>query len=157
MILKSLLAPVILCATSQFVLLPATSSSSQAQSAEKAPAGKKITMVGCILGQNGKFILVTKKHPSVVQLLTSEDLKSDVGHEVKVTGVIENAPTVSDDTESSRGMQSVNPADNKKKDDPATAISEGQLRVIRIKIVSASCDIRSDKKSERSWSRILRL
>jgi hypothetical protein len=37
--------------------------------------GDKTRMVGCILGQDGKYILVTKKQSSVVKLNSAEDLK----------------------------------------------------------------------------------
>jgi hypothetical protein len=50
-----------------------------------ATGGDKTRMVGCILGQDGKYILVTRKQSSVVKLNSAEDLKSYVGHKVKVT------------------------------------------------------------------------
>ena len=64
-----------------------------------ATGGDKTRMVGCILGQDGKYILVTKKQSSVVKLNSAEDLKSYVGHKVKVVGT--NNPAVQSDANNS--------------------------------------------------------
>ena len=100
-----------------------------------ATSGKKTRMVGCILGQDGKYILVTSKQPSVMEVKSEGDLKSYVGHKVKVTGT--NNPAIQSDANSS------------------SANSSGTLTVTKLKVISNRCDIDSGKDSEKSWKRIL--
>ena len=101
-----------------------------------ATSGKKTRMVGCILGQDGKYILVTSKQPSVMEVKSAEDLKSYVGHKVKVTGT-HNSTAVQTNANSS------------------SASSSGTLTVTKLKVISNRCDIDSGKDSEKSWKRIL--
>jgi hypothetical protein len=54
-------------------------------------SGKKADITGCISSQGGSYYLVDKKHPSGVQLLSSEDLSAHVGHKVQVKGSWEAA------------------------------------------------------------------
>ena len=45
--------------------------------------GKKMSATGCISQKDGKFMLMNKKHPDGVELMSSEDLQPHVGHKVK--------------------------------------------------------------------------
>ena len=58
------------------------------QSSDHMKSGKTMTMTGCISEKDGKYMLMTKKHPDGMELMTSEDLKPHVGHRVKVTGTM---------------------------------------------------------------------
>ena len=99
-----------------------------------ATDGDKTRMVGCILGQDGKYILITSKQSSVVKLNSAEDLKSYIEHKVKVVGT--NNPAVQSDANNS-------------------SASSGTLTVTKLKVISKRCDIDSGKDSEKSWKHIL--
>jgi hypothetical protein len=60
------------------------------QDSSHMKSGKKMTMTGCISEKDGKYMLMTKKHPDGMELMTTEDLKPHVGHTVKVTGTMAN-------------------------------------------------------------------
>lgn len=72
--------------------------------------GKKTTAVGCVAEKDGKYMLMNKKHPDGVALMGSEDMKSHVGHKVKVTGTMDKEPMggemKSDSMKSDSGMKS---------------------------------------------------
>jgi hypothetical protein len=53
-------------------------------------AGKKMSMTGCVSEKDGKCMLMTKKHPDGIQLISSEDLKPHVGHEIMVNGTMQH-------------------------------------------------------------------
>jgi hypothetical protein len=118
-------------------------------SSHKTPLQDETTAKGCLLGQNGKFILITSKPSSILQLAATPNLEAHAGHKVKITGTIEDAPAPSALTPS--------PA---KDEPPASTLpgipSSGQLRVRKIKTISA-CDSHSDKTSQKSWMRFLNL
>ncbi len=50
---------------------------------------KKMSATGCISEKDGKFMLMNKKHPDGVELMSSEDLKPHVGHKVKLMGTMD--------------------------------------------------------------------
>jgi pentapeptide MXKDX repeat protein len=54
-------------------------------------AGKKETLTGCIVEKDGRYLLTNRRHPGGVELSTSEDLKSHVGHKVRVAGKMGSA------------------------------------------------------------------
>lgn len=51
---------------------------------------KKMSAVGCIAEKDGKYMLMNKKHPDGMALMSSEDLQPHVGHKVKLMGTMEN-------------------------------------------------------------------
>ena len=115
---------------------PQKTSQPKTNSHGNAPGGGKTRMVGCILGQDGKYILVTRKQSSVVKLNSAQDLKSYVGHKVKVTG-------------------SNDPAAIQNEASRPSASSNGTLIVTKLQVISNKCDVDSGKDSEKSWKRIL--
>ena len=59
------------------------------------PAGvKATTLIGCLNGPNaeGKYVLTNMQHRAGVQVLGPDDLKSDSGSKVKLTGSWETTP-----------------------------------------------------------------
>jgi hypothetical protein len=58
---------------------------------------KSVSMTGCIAEKDGKYMMMDKKHPDGVQLMSSEDLKPHVGHKVKVTGTMEKMDAMKSD------------------------------------------------------------
>ncbi len=56
---------------------------------DKMMMGKKMSMTGCIMEKDGKYMMMDKKHPDGVMLMSSEDLKPHVGHKVKVKGMMQ--------------------------------------------------------------------
>jgi hypothetical protein len=111
-----------------------------------------ITTKGCLLGQNGKYILITSKQSGVMKLVATPNLEGHVGHKVKITGTVEDLPV----------PQSAVTASLAETDDTHTSTSadvattSGQMRVIKIKTLSATCDAKADK-AKKSWMRILSL
>jgi hypothetical protein len=111
-------------------------------------------MVGCLVGKKGNYVLITKKQFLVVRLASAKDLKAQVGHKVKVTGTFNDASAPANNATSA-----VNAHDKKKTDDVSTggqsSANHRQFRVERMKMLSAKCDMKSGKNSERSWTHIL--
>jgi RecA-family ATPase len=94
-------------------------------------SGKKtMSMTGCIAEKDGKYMMTNQEHPDGVQLMSSEDLKPHVGHQVKVTGMMENmsgASMKSDDKMAG--------GDNMKHDTMAMM----GMKVSSMKMMSAHC------------------
>ncbi len=115
----------------------------------KTGRAAETTATGCLLGQDGKYILITAKQSSILQLRSSPNLEVHVGHKVKLTGTIENIalakPDASHDDNPQAGASTA-----------AHASADGQLRVRKIKTISSACDAKSEKPS-RSWIRLLNL
>lgn len=116
----------------------------------KASTSKKITLVGCIFGQNGKYILMTK-NSSTVELISKDDLQARVGYKVRVTGI----------SESATASETATPALSSAQTDSITRSTGSEndskkLNVSKMKTISKGCDMKSDK-SDRSWSHILHL
>ena len=61
-------------------------------------------MTGCIGEKDGKYMLMDKKHPDGVELMSSEDLKPHVGHKVTVTGMMQNSAMSGDNMKSDDKM-----------------------------------------------------
>jgi hypothetical protein len=76
-------------------------------------SAKKMSMTGCVAEKDGKYMLMTKKHPDGIQLMSSEDLKPHVGHEIMVTGTMQkmdsSGGSMSNDS-MSKGMMQMNVA-----------------------------------------------
>jgi len=116
----------------------------------KTPLQHETTAKGCLLGQNGKYILVTSRHWGVLQLVATPNLEVHAGQRVKITGTIEDTPAA---------VPSKAPAT--KDEAPASIVtdvpSSGQLRVRKIKTISATCESKPDKTSKKNWIRLLNL
>jgi hypothetical protein len=121
-------------------------SGKDAQTTRGAP---ETTATGCLLGQNGRYVLITAKQASALQLVSSPTLEAHVGQEVKLTGTIEN--NVAAAADNSRGDDSQAGASSS-----AVASATGELRVRKIKTISPACDAKPEKPSK-SWTRILHL
>jgi hypothetical protein len=74
-------------------------------------SAKKMSMTGCVAEKDGKYMLMTKKHPDGIQLMSSEDLKPHVGHEIMVMGTMQkmdsSGGSMSNDS-MSKGMMQMN-------------------------------------------------
>lgn len=66
--------------------------------------GKKMTMTGCVSEKDGKYMLMDKKHPEGVELMSSEDLKPHVGHKVTVNGMMQDRGAMSGEMKSDDHM-----------------------------------------------------
>jgi hypothetical protein len=105
------------------------------------------TTTGCLLGQDGKYTLITSKPSSVLQLVAAPNLEAQVGHKVKITGTIEDAP-------SAPPTATASPAETNESQ-PADIPASGQLKVRKLKMISAVCDVKTDK--QKSWIHMLSL
>lgn len=115
----------------------------------KKPSQQETTMKGCLLGQDGKYILITSKQSSVLQLVATPNLGVHAGHTVKITGTVEEATASVSDT-AHRAEEEAGGSTHT--DIPAS----GHLRVRKIKTISQTCQSNSDKK-KKGWIRILDL
>lgn len=68
--------------------------------------------------------MMNKEHPEGVQLMSSDDMKPHVGHEMQVTGMMEKMSGAS--------------ADSMKSDD--TMKSGMKMKVTKMKMMSEKCD-----------------
>jgi len=69
--------------------LPAMAQSSGDSMAQSGSMKAKTTsMIGCVSGSDGKYMVMNSAHPNGVQLMTSDDLKGHVGHKMKFTGTM---------------------------------------------------------------------
>ncbi len=84
--------------------------------------GKKMSAVGCIAEKDGNYMLMNKKHPDGIMLMSSEDLKPHVGHKVKVTGMMEKS-SMNGDTNSADSMGAMD------------------MKVTSMKMMSTSCSM----------------
>ncbi len=107
---------------------------------------RETTATGCILGQNGKYILITSKQSSVLLLVAAPNLEAHVGHKVKITGTIEDAPPAPPTATAS-------PASTNKSHTAGDISASGQLKIRKLKTISAVCDVKTDK--QKSWTHIL--
>ena len=124
------------------VSMVAQSSMSSDSSMKKSDAmGKKMTMTGCVSEKNGKYMLMDKKHPDGVELMSSEDLKPHVGHKVTVTGMMENHDAMSGDSMSKDSMSKDDmKKDDMKKDDMSKDhMAMSGFKVNSMKMVSEQC------------------
>lgn len=108
-------------------------------------SGNSMSMTGCISEKDGKYMMMDKKHPNGVQLMSSEDLKPHVGHKVKVTGMMEKMDSMSkDSTKSNDSMKS----DDKMKSDGMSHDNMSHdnmgmmaMKVSSMKMKSEQCDM----------------
>ena len=102
-------------------------------------SGKSMSMTGCIGEKDGKYMMMDKKHPDGVQLMSSEDLKPHVGHKVKVTGTMEKMDSMSNDSKSNDSMKS----DDKMKSGSMSHEDMGMtaMKVTSMKMESDKCDM----------------
>jgi hypothetical protein len=121
------------------VSVVAQSNMSSDSSMKKSDAmGKKMTMSGCVSEKDGKYMLMDKKHPDGVELMSSEDLKPHVGHTVSVTGMMENHDAMSGDAMSNDSMKK----DDMKKDDMSKDhMAMSGFKVNKMKMVSEHCSM----------------
>jgi hypothetical protein len=134
-------------------LAQAPDSEKDAQSKADNGRNKKTTMVGCISEHNGKYMLMTNNPSMSVELVSKEDLKTHIGHKVRVTGTISNRSSVGSDTGSpstSYTAPESKAGDREKQgSSPGSRNSpNGQLRVTKMKMISHSCDVKKGKGSE---------
>jgi hypothetical protein len=85
---------VLACSVSLFAQTSVSSDSSMKKSDSM---GKQMTMTGCVAEKDGNYMLKNKKHPDGVELMSSDDLKSHVGHKVSVTGMMQDVSAMAGD------------------------------------------------------------
>ena len=114
-------------------------SSSDSSMKHDSMSGKSMSMTGCIGEKDGKYMMMDKKHPDGVQLMSSEDLKRHVGHKVKVTGTMEKMDAMSTDAKSNDSMKS----DDKMKSGSMSHDDMGMMamKVTSMKMESDKCDM----------------
>jgi hypothetical protein len=104
------------------------------------------TSEGCLLGRSGEYVLIISKPSSAMKLVAMQNIDGYVGHKVKITGSVEEPvprPTSALETDNTRTSIS-------------SDVNSSQLRVIKIKTLSATCDAKADK-AKKSWIHILSL
>jgi hypothetical protein len=115
---------------------------------------KRITLVGCLLGQDEKYILITKN--STVELTSEVNLQARVGSKLRVTGVLESATSSETPYSSTDGRPgSVTSAGST--GSMGSHYNGSTLRVSKVKTISKACNMKSDRKSDKSWTHILHL
>ncbi|GAC1516774.1 MAG: hypothetical protein NVS1B11_38100 [Terriglobales bacterium] len=102
--------------------------------------GKKMSMQGCIMEKDGKYMMMNKEHPDGVGLMSSEDLKPHVGHKVKVKGMMEKMDNMSADSMKSDDKMKTD--DSMKSDDKMKHDGMGmmEMKVSSMKMISEHCD-----------------
>lgn len=103
---------------------------------------RETTATGCLLSQNEKYILVTSKQPSILQLMPAPVLQANVGHKVKITGTMED-----------RSLAPVPTAAPVETGEPSDISASDYFRVRKLKMISGRCDEKADKQV--SWIHIL--
>jgi hypothetical protein len=101
----------------------------------------RTSVVGCMFVQDGKYVLMTQK--SIIELIIEGNQQAVVSHKVKVTGVFVST------TIAQANSQPDNKTDGRTTSDERTSNQIGErakLRVLKVKILSSSCDIKSEKK-----------
>jgi len=106
-----------------------TDTSSDSSMKKDHMSGKTMSMTGCIAEKDGKYMMMNKKHPDGVELMTSEDMKAHVGHKMKVTGTMDKVDAMSGDS-----MKS----DDKMKHDQMGMMG---MKVSSMKMMSEQCDM----------------
>ncbi|MDP9162194.1 MAG: hypothetical protein M3O09_18465 [Acidobacteriota bacterium] len=130
--MNTMLMLVLACTMSAFAQTGMSSDSSM-QKSDKA-TGKKMSMQGCIMEKDGKYLMTNKQHPDGIGLMSLEDLKPHVGHRVKVKGTMEKM-----DALSAAAMKSDDKmASNEKMKHDDTGMME--MKVSSMKMVSEHCD-----------------
>ena len=136
--MNTMLMLVLACTMSAFAQTGMSSDSSMEKSDKMM--GKKMSMKGCIMEKDGKYMMMNKEHPDGVGLMSSEDLKPHVGHKVAVKGMMEKMDDMS--------AGSMNSDDKMKKDDTMKSDDkmkhEGmgmmEMKVSSMKMMSEHCD-----------------
>jgi hypothetical protein len=100
---------------------------------------KHVRRIGCITQQNGKYLLIGKKDPDGVEIVSSEDLFPHIGHRVQVK---EFWARGSSGNNSGDGSTSVSGTDDINKV-PQDAIKR-DITVTEVKMISDHCDTSSD-------------
>ena len=142
--MNTMLMLVLACTMSAFAQTGMPSDSSMQKSDHAT--GKKMSMKGCIMEKDGKYMMMSKQHPDGVELMSSEDLKPHVGHRVKVQGTMEKMDTLSaaamksDDKTDSNDKIKTN--DSMKSDDKMKHEGMGmmEIKVSSMKMMSEHCD-----------------
>jgi hypothetical protein len=119
------------------------SSNTKASPKNRQTRRGETTTTGCLLSQNEKYILVTSKQPSVLQLMPAPILKAHVGQKVKVTGTIEDGPLA----------PPVATAPPVKSGEPSEISASDYFKVRKLKMISGHCDEKAGKES--TWIHIL--
>jgi sensor histidine kinase regulating citrate/malate metabolism len=130
--MKLMLMLVLACSMS---VVAQTNTSSDSSMKKDHMSGKTMSMTGCIAEKDGKYMLMNKEHPDGLQLMSSEDLKAHVGHKVKVTGMMDKADAMSEDSMKSEDKMS---RDDKMKHDDMGMMG---VKVSSIKMVSDQCEM----------------
>ena len=132
--MSTILMLVLACTMSAFAQTGMSSDSSTPKSEKDKMKGKKMSMQGCIMEKDGKYMMMNKQHPDGVGLTSLEDLKPHVGHRVKVKGTMEKMDNIS-----AAAMKSDDKMPNNDKiRHEDTGMME--MKVSSMKMVSEHCD-----------------
>ena len=138
--MNTMLMLVLACTMSAFAQTGMSSDSSMKKSDHKM-MGKKMSMKGCIMEKDGKYMMMNKEHPDGVGLMSSEDLKPHVGHKVAVKGMMEKMDDMSAGSMSSDDKMKKD--DNMKSDDKMKHEGMGmgmmEMKVSSMKMISEHC------------------
>lgn len=115
----------------------ASASSTKAKKSKWSKMGGEHQVTGCLAGPNdeGVYTLTNGKYTKGLEVGGNDELKSHVGHQVKLTGTWANAADIGEKE----------PAGEKKENEKA----EKHLKVSSIKMVSDSCPAHAAKKGHK--------
>ena len=136
--MNAMLMLLLACTMSAFAQMDMSSDSSMKKSDKMM--GKKMTMQGCIMEKDGKYMMMNKEHPDGVGLMSSEDLKPHVGHKMKVKGMVEKMDNMSADSIRSDDKTKT---DDSMKDDTTmkhNGMGMMEMKVSSMKMMSEHCD-----------------
>ena len=113
----------------------------------------RTSVVGCVFVQDENYVLMTQK--STIGLISDDNQQAVIGRRVKVTGVFVSTTIAKAD-----GELDTNNTDGRTTSKERSSNQNGEmakLRVSKIKILSRSCDIKSENKTNKSWAHMLHL
>jgi len=93
---------------------------------------KRASITGCVMEKDGKYMMMNKRHPEGVHLMSEEDLKPHVGHKMTMMGKMEKM-----DMGSMSG-------DLMKSDDKTMkhgSMGMMDMKVSSMKMISEKCDL----------------
>lgn len=130
---------VLACSMSAFAQTGTSSDSSmKSDKMSDKMMGKKMSMTGCIAEKDGKYMMMNKKHPEGVALMSSEDMKAHVGHKVRVTGMMEKMDNMSGDSAQSNDQMK---DEKMEKNDKMMDQNGMGMKVTSMKMMSDHCDM----------------
>jgi hypothetical protein len=119
----------------------AQSSDNSQMKSDNMKSGKTMSMTGCISEKDGHYMMTNKEHPNGVMLMSSDDLKPEVGHKLKATGMMENSSMGM--SGSSMKSDNMGKSDDSMKSDKMSKpgdMSMMSMKMTGMKTMSTTCD-----------------